>query len=44
MTDRIRTDQPATPAAGSPAIGFGTALAIYFALAVVYFLPAFLPG
>lgn len=44
MTDRLRTDQTAAPAAGSPAIGFGTAVAIYFALAVVYFLPAFLPG
>lgn len=45
MTDRHRpTPASAAPGAGGPAIGFGTALAIYFAISVGYFLPAFLPG
>lgn len=34
----------AAPADTEPAIGAGVAAAIYFALALVYFLPAFLPG
>ena len=45
MTARQATDGTPAPASGSgPGIGFGTALGIYFALAVIYFLPAFLPG
>ncbi len=34
----------AAPADTEPGIGAGVAAAIYFALALVYFLPAFLPG
>jgi hypothetical protein len=34
----------AAPADTEPGIGAGLAAAIYFALALVYFLPAFLPG
>ncbi|HEX2202895.1 MAG TPA: YfhO family protein [Longimicrobium sp.] len=33
-----------TPAETEPGMGLGTAAAIYFALALLYFLPAFLPG
>lgn len=47
MTDRKRSDIKAasTPDEGGGAglFGFGPALGIYFALAVVYFFPAFLP-
>ena len=45
MTDRKSSDK-AAPAPGADQVGpfgFGTALAIYFGLAVIYFLPAFLP-
>lgn len=34
----------AAPAEAEPRVGAGLAAAIYFALALVYFLPAFLPG
>jgi hypothetical protein len=34
----------APPPEREPAIGAGTAAAIYFALALLYFIPAFLPG
>ena len=46
MTERPRTDRTLSPEAPAerPYIGFGVALAVYFALAVIYFLPAFLPG
>src|SRR5690606_3201908 len=45
MTDRQDIDPKASahPAKG-PFIGFAAALAVYFGLSVVYFLPAFLPG
>lgn len=49
-----RTAQPAAPARRAsllappperkPGIGTGTAAAVYFALALLYFIPAFLPG
>ncbi|HEX6925490.1 MAG TPA: YfhO family protein [Longimicrobiaceae bacterium] len=42
MTDRQETERKSSH--GGLSIGGWTALAIYFALAVAYFLPAFLPG
>lgn len=39
-----RVSALAAPAETDPGIGAGVAAAIYFALALIYFLPAFLPG
>lgn len=39
-----RASTLAAPAETDPGIGAGVAAAIYFALALIYFLPAFLPG
>ncbi|HEX6373468.1 MAG TPA: YfhO family protein [Longimicrobium sp.] len=39
-----RVSALAAPADPDPGIGAGVAAAIYFALALIYFLPAFLPG
>ncbi|HEX6069477.1 MAG TPA: hypothetical protein VFZ18_06620, partial [Longimicrobiaceae bacterium] len=46
MTHRETTARSAAPAATAerPLISFPAALAVYFGLAVIYFLPAFLPG
>lgn len=45
MTDRKSSETASSSPVPAPAgpFGFGTALAIYFGLAVIYFLPAFLP-
>lgn len=39
-----RRPSPLAPAETEPSVGAGVAAAIYFALSLVYFLPAFLPG
>lgn len=39
-----RRPSPLAPAETEPTVGAGVAAVIYFALALVYFLPAFLPG
>jgi hypothetical protein len=45
-TKKVRTETPRTRADvdPGPVVGLGLASAIYFGLAIVFFLPAFLPG